>query len=149
MRAIGGLVLALVLAACAETQGETRAEVDGASASANVAIPNIEGRTSMAQGAAGLEGAWVVDLSTEPNVPYTKPMVLHLAADHSVTGSFYESDIIAGRWKTDRGRTCVSFRTTDGVGMYHTATCLIGDHVEGQTWAEQRGFLFNWNAGRG
>jgi hypothetical protein len=58
------------------------------------------------------------------------------------------SKIEAGRWKTDRGRTCVSFRTTDGVGLYHTAACLMGDLVQGQTWAEQRSFLFNWNAAR-
>ena len=138
MRVISGLVLAVALAACAETQGETRAGFDG-----------VASRASIAPGAAGLAGAWVVDLSIEPNVAYTKPMLLNLAADHSVTGSFYHSDIIVGRWKTDRGRTCVSFRTTDGVGAYHTAACLIGDHVEGQTWAEARGFLFNWNAVRG
>lgn len=95
-----------------------------------------------------LNGAWVVDLSTEPGTPYTQPMVLTLNADGTVSGSFYQSDIEAGRWKTDRGRTCVSFRTTDGVGPYHTAACLVGDHVEGQTWAEHRNFLFNWNAAR-
>ena len=101
-----------------------------------------------AEAAGSLAGEWVVDLSSEPGEVYTKPMVLTLAADGAVTGSFYESDIEAGRWKTDRGRTCVSFRTTDGVGQYHTAACLAGDHVEGQTWAEQRMFLFNWNATR-
>lgn len=75
-------------------------------------------------------------------------MVLALGADGSVTGSFYQSDILAGRWKRDRGRICVSFRTTDGAGPYHTAACLVGDHVEGQTWAEHRSFLFNWIAVR-
>lgn len=95
-----------------------------------------------------LSGAWTVDLSTDPSVPYTKPMILTLNSDGTVSGSFYESDIEAGRWKADRGRTCVSFRTTDGVGPYHTAACLVGDHVEGQTWAEHRNFLFNWNASR-
>lgn len=137
MRAYSALALVMVLAACA-----------AAAQTSSQTAPSVDGRTSIAQGAAGLAGAWTVDLSTEPNAPYTRPMLLTLAADHSVTGSFYESDIIAGRWKTDRGRTCVSFRTTDGVGAYHTAACLIGDHVEGQTWAEQRGFLFNWNAVR-
>ena len=95
-----------------------------------------------------LSGAWVVDLSTDPAEPYTRPMLLTLNADGTVGGSFYESEILAGRWKTDRGRTCVSFRTSDGVGPYHTAACLVGDHVEGQTWAEHRNFLFNWNAAR-
>ena len=95
-----------------------------------------------------LSGEWVVDLSAKPGEVYTKPMVLKLNTDGTVSGMFYQSDIEAGRWKTDRGRTCASFRTTDGVGPYHTAACLVGDHVEGQTWAEQRTFLFNWNATR-
>lgn len=98
--------------------------------------------------AQAMDGAWTVDLSTEPGKPYTQPMSLTLNADGTVSGSFYRSDIQAGRWKTARGRTCVSFRTTDGVGPYHTAACLVGDRVEGQTWAEQRNFLFNWNATR-
>ncbi len=96
----------------------------------------------------GLEGRWIVDLSTDPAKPYEKAMELRLAADGSVTGSFYDSAIEAGRWKTDRGRTCVAFRTTDGVGPYHSSACLKGDRVEGQTWAEHRKFLFNWNARR-
>ncbi|MEL0209065.1 MAG: hypothetical protein VW891_00395 [Novosphingobium sp.] len=97
---------------------------------------------------ATLQGNWTVDLSAKPDEPYVKPMVLQLQADGTVKGSFYESEILAGRWKTDRGRTCVSFRTTDGAGPYHTAACLVDDHVEGQTWAEHRNFLFNWNAMR-
>jgi hypothetical protein len=99
--------------------------------------------------AATLNGRWTVDLSVTPDEPYTKTMELTLAADGTVTGSFYDSEILAGRWKTSRGRTCVSFRTTDGAGPYHTAACLVGLSVEGQTWAEHRNFLFNWNAVRG
>lgn len=95
-----------------------------------------------------LEGRWQVDLSTDPTKPYVKTMELHLAADGSVTGRFYDRDIEGGRWKTDRGRTCVSFRTSDGVGPYHSSGCLRGGMVEGQTWAEHRRFLFNWNARR-
>ena len=95
-----------------------------------------------------LAGEWVVDLSTDPAKIYTKTMRLTLAPDGSVTGSFYDSTIEAGRWKTDRGRTCVSFRTTDGKGPYHSAACLVVDAVQGQTWAEHRSFLFNWNARR-
>lgn len=100
------------------------------------------------QAPSALDGRWTVDLSSEPGQVYTKDMVLKLATDGTVTGSFYDSEIEAGRWKTDRGRTCVSFRTTDGVGPYHSAACLRGDQVEGQTWAEHRRFLFNWNAVR-
>jgi hypothetical protein len=95
-----------------------------------------------------LEGRWTVDLSTDPAKPYTKLLELRLAPDGAVQGEFYDSRIEAGRWKTDRGRTCVSFRTTDGAGPYHSSACARGDRLEGQTWAEHRAFLFNWNATR-
>lgn len=36
----------------------------------------------------GLDGAWVVDLSSEPGNPYTHPMQLTLLADGRVEGSF-------------------------------------------------------------
>lgn len=95
-----------------------------------------------------MTGAWTVDLSSEPGKPYTQRMQLTLKPNGTVEGSFYNSQIEAGRWKTDRGRTCVSFRTTDGAGPYHTAACLAGEQIQGQTWAEHRNFLFNWNAVR-
>ncbi len=95
-----------------------------------------------------LAGTWTVDLSTDPAKPYTKTMRLDLRPDHSVAGSFYDSDIVTGRWKLDRGRTCASFRTTDGAGPYHSSVCLSGDVAIGQTWAEHRSFLFVWNATR-
>lgn len=101
-----------------------------------------------APAASELAGSWIVDLSTDPAEPYTKPMELQLQPDGTVSGAFYESEIEAGRWRFDRGRTCVSFRTSDGIGPYHTAACLVGDRVQGQTWAEHRNFLFNWNATR-
>jgi hypothetical protein len=95
-----------------------------------------------------LNGRWTVDLSPAGDKSYVKTMALTLQADGSVSGSFYDSDIQTGRWKAGNGRTCVSFRTTDGAGPYHTAACLTGGKVEGQTWAEHRNFLFNWNAER-
>lgn len=95
-----------------------------------------------------LDGAWVVDLSSEPGKPYTQPMQLTLKADGSVEGSFYNSTIEAGRWKDDRGRVCASFRTSDGQGPYHSSVCLTGTTASGQTWAEHRNFLFNWMATR-
>ncbi|WP_394003684.1 hypothetical protein ACF3M1_02660 [Luteimonas sp. WGS1318] len=95
-----------------------------------------------------LDGDWVVDLSTRPGEPYTRPMQLALEADGTVTGRFYGSEIEAGRWKRDRGRLCASFRTSDGEGPYHTAVCATDGAAAGQTWAEHRDFLFNWNATR-
>lgn len=95
-----------------------------------------------------LTGDWVVDLTPPGATLYLKGMSLTLAADGTVTGSFYDSEIQAGRWKTSLGRTCVSFRTTDGVGPYHTSACLEGERLTGQTWAEQRNFVFIWNSRR-
>lgn len=100
------------------------------------------------QAPATLDGTWSVDLSSEPGKPYSQPMQLTLAADGSVSGSFYGSEIQAGRWKRDRGRLCASFRTSDGAGPYHSSVCLTGSTATGQTWAEHRQFLFNWNATR-
>lgn len=95
-----------------------------------------------------LNGAWTVDLSTDPAEPYLRPMHLTLAADGGLAGDFYDSEIQAGRWRAQAGRVCVSFRTTDGAGPYHTTGCLVGGHVEGQTWAEHRDFVFLWSAAR-
>lgn len=95
-----------------------------------------------------LNGSWNVDLTSDPAEPYIKSMTLTLASDGTVTGDFYDSTIEAGRWKAQNGRLCVSFRTTDGVGPYHTAACLNGDRVDGQTWAEHRNFVFVWTADR-
>lgn len=95
-----------------------------------------------------MNGSWAVDLSATPEQPYLKPMNLTLAADGSVSGDFYDSTIEAGRWKAQNGRLCVSFRTSDGAGPYHTAACLRGEAVEGQTWAEHRTFVFVWTATR-
>lgn len=98
---------------------------------------------------AQLAGDWVVDLSVKPNEPYTRPMQLELKDDGTVAGLFYQSPIDAGCWKIDRGRICASFRTHDERGPYHSTACVVGDGVQGQTWAEARNFLFNWNAVRG
>jgi hypothetical protein len=97
-----------------------------------------------------LAGTWTVDLSTDPAQPYTRTMQLTLHPDGRVQGSFYDSVIEAGRWKHDRGRTCAVFRTSDGVGPYHSSVCAAADgaSASGQTWAEHRDFVFNWNAVR-
>jgi hypothetical protein len=98
---------------------------------------------------AALDGRWVVDLRPSPEAPkYDKMMTLAIAADRAVNGTFYESEIEAGRASASNGRVCFAFRTTDGVGSYHTAGCLVGDRILGQTWAEHRKFVLNWSAVR-
>ncbi len=98
---------------------------------------------------ADMAGNWTVDLRPSlADTPYTQPMVLKIGADGTVTGSFYNSDILAGRSVSARNRDCVAFRTTDGSGFYHSAACLEGGKMVGTTWAEGRNFLFPWTAER-
>lgn len=105
--------------------------------------------TAAQGGVAALAGRWIVDLRPSPDAPsQDKKMVLEVAADRSIRGSFYDSTIDAGRSSASNGRTCFAFRSTDGVGPYHTSGCLVGDRILGQTWAEHRNFVLNWSAVR-
>lgn len=107
------------------------------------------GATEVLTGLEALAGRWIVDLRPSPDAPkYEKQMVLEIAPDRSVVGSFYDSTIEAGRASASNGRTCFAFRTTDGVGPYHSSGCLVGDRILGQTWAEHRNFVLNWTAVR-
>ncbi len=54
---------------------------------------------------AALTGRWIVDLRPSPEDPkYDKPMTLAIAADRTVSGTFYESEIEAGRASASRRR---------------------------------------------
>ncbi len=58
---------------------------------------------------AALTGRWIVDLRPSPEDPkYDKPMTLAIAADRTVSGTFYESEIEAGRASASTGAPCVS-----------------------------------------
>ncbi|MFZ1741998.1 MAG: hypothetical protein WAT93_04045 [Pontixanthobacter sp.] len=104
---------------------------------------------SPSERSAALSGAWTVDLRLGlTDAPYTQPMDLAVAEDGEVTGSFYNSEILAGRAGTAQDRTCVAFRTTDGSGFYHTSACLVDGKMIGQTWSEGRNFVLPWTAER-
>jgi hypothetical protein len=99
---------------------------------------------------AALSGEWSVDLRVDlADAPYSQPMILAVGADGTVTGTFYNSDILAGRAGSAQGRSCIAFRTTDGQGLYHTSACLVDGAMVGQTWAEGRNFVLPWTATRG
>lgn len=98
---------------------------------------------------APLSGNWKVDLRLAlTDAPYSQPMVLKVAEDGTVTGSFYNSDILAGRVGRGQDRKCVAFRTTDGQGLYHSSACLVDGKMIGQTWSEGRNFVLPWTAER-
>lgn len=129
--------------------GIAAAHADGSASPASAPTTGSPAASPPRGGAAALAGRWIVDLRPSPEEPrYEKPMVLEVAADGTVRGTFYDSTIDAGRVGASNGRTCFAFRTTDGVGPYHTSGCLSGDRIVGQTWAEHRAFVLNWTAVR-
>ena len=94
-------------------------------------------------------GTWSVDLRLSlDDSPYSQPMVLEVAEDNAVAGSFYGADIETGRLGEAQGRTCVFFRTSDGSGPYQTTACLVDGKMIGQTWSEGRNFVLPWTAER-
>lgn len=96
-----------------------------------------------------LSGSWSVDLRISlSDAPYSQPMVLNVKPDGSLGGTFYNSEILAGKAGSAQGRSCVAFRTTDGSGFYHTSACLVDGRMVGQTWSEGRGFVLPWTAER-
>ncbi len=98
---------------------------------------------------ADVAGAWSVDLRiADDGEPYAQPMNLTIAADGTITGDFYSSTINSGRYGRNRGRSCVAFTTSDGVGPYQHAACLEGGRMIGQSWAEHRQFVLPWVAER-
>lgn len=105
--------------------------------------------TAPAPRGADLAGNWTVDLRiADDGEPYTQPMALTIAADGTITGEFYRSTISSGRYGRNRGRSCVAFVTSDGMGDYQHAACLIDGRMVGQSWAEHRRFVLPWVADR-
>ena len=114
-----------------------------------VAAAGAETPPSLPPEIAAMAGEWTVDLRPNLSDPtYTKKMVLAIAPDRSVKGSFYDSDIETGRAGRGQGRACVAFRTTDGAGPYHSSACLVDGKMVGETWAEHRKFTLPWTAER-
>lgn len=72
--------------------------------------------------------------------------LLRLTRFHS--GAFDDHAIDLGRAGATDVRPCFAFRTQDASGPYQTSGCLMGDHIEGQTWSEWRRFLLTGNAVR-
>ncbi|MEE1878364.1 hypothetical protein [Altererythrobacter litoralis] len=96
-----------------------------------------------------LSGEWTVDLRVNlDDEPYNQPMILAVDPEGNVAGSFYNSEILAGRAGTAQGRTCVAFRTTDGIGFYYTSACVLDGKMVWQTWSEGRNFVLPWTATR-
>lgn len=94
-------------------------------------------------------GNWTVDLRlSAEDAPYSKPMVLTVAPDGSLSGEFYESIIEAGRFNDKAGRQCVAFRTSDNSGPYQHSACLEGKNIKGISWSTGRNFLLQWTATR-
>lgn len=85
----------------------------------SIVAVHAAGEADVPHDVAALAGRWIVDLRPSSDAPkYDKPMVLEIAPDRVVRGSFYDSGIEAGRASASNGRVCFAFRTTDGAGPY-------------------------------
>ena len=116
---------------------------------ATILIASSASAETVVERDAPLSGAWKVDLRVAlSDAPYAQPMVLTVAEDGTVAGSFYNSEILAGRVGRGQDRKCVAFRTTDGNGLYHSSACLVDGKMIGQTWSEGRNFVLPWTAER-
>ena len=96
----------------------------------------------------GLAGSWVVDLSTSPIEPCTRPMVL-TAGTLMAHGERIIRAIEAGRWRTgSRPHMRQRFRNNrwrGAVSRRRVLSAITSKARRGQS----TGTLFNWNAARG
>lgn len=108
------------------------------------------GGCSSAPTRADLTGQWQVDLRPAPDAAaYTQPMTLEITDDGSLVGSFYQTQFDNGEINDAWGDVVIGFATSDGSSNYaHSARMLTSDHIEGQTFSPERGFVMPWRATR-
>jgi hypothetical protein len=83
---------------------------------------------------------------TEP--PSSTVMILSVAPDNKVTGSFYESDFLEGEYSLRGSTLAFGSVTTDGTAEYSHSGRLVNGRIEGQTLSHGRDFLMIWVADR-
>ena len=127
-------VAALLLAACATPAAP-------AAPAAEIAAP--------APAPTDLNGTWDVTMFWSPTEPPSSTvMVLDVAADGKLTGSFYDSEFLEAEYSL-RGETLAfGSVTTDGTAPYSHSGRLVNGRIEGQTLSQGRDFLMIWVATR-
>jgi len=108
---------------------------------AEVAVPAIAPKD--------LNGTWDVTMFWSPTEPPSSTvMVLNVAEDGKLTGSFYSSEFLEAEYSL-RGETLAfASVTTDGEAPYSHSGRLVNGRIEGQTLSQGRDFLMIWVATR-
>ena len=127
-------LFALLLAACATP--------------ASPAAPVTEPAAAALQ-PSDLNGTWDVTMFWSPTEPPSSTvMVLNVAEDGKLTGSFYESDFLEAEYSLRGDTLAFGSVTTDGTAPYSHSGRLVDGKIEGQTLSQGRDFLMIWVATR-
>lgn len=96
-----------------------------------------------------LNGTWDVTLFWSPSEPPSSTvMVLNVADDGKLTGSFYGSDFLEAEYSLRGDTLAFGSVTTDGEAPYSHSGRLVDGKIEGQTLSQGRDFLMIWVAAR-
>ncbi len=96
-----------------------------------------------------LNGAWDVAMFWSPTEPPSSTvMVLNVAEDGKLTGSFYQSDFLEAEYSLRVETLAFGSVTTDGEAPYSHSGRLVNGRIEGQTLSQGRDFLMIWVATR-
>lgn len=96
-----------------------------------------------------LNGTWDVTMFWSPTEPPSSTvMVLNVAEDGKLTGSFYESDFLEAEYSLRGDTLAFGSLTTDGTAPYSHSGRLVDGKIEGQTLSQGRDFLMIWVATR-
>lgn len=96
-----------------------------------------------------LNGTWDVTMFWSPTEPPSSTvMVLNVAEDGKLTGSFYESEFLEAEYSLRGNTLAFGSVTTDGEAPYSHSGRLVNGRIEGQTLSQGRDFLMIWVATR-
>jgi hypothetical protein len=96
-----------------------------------------------------LNGTWDVTMFWSPTEPPSSTvMVLNVAEDEKLTGSFYESEFLEAEFSLRGNTLAFGSVTTDGTAPYSHSGRLVNGKIEGQTLSQGRDFLMIWVATR-
>jgi hypothetical protein len=116
----------------------------------SIKVNDVDVNTNALPPPSALLGTWAVSLQFDPNAPPSKTqMRITRVEGGELVGTFYGSNIEAGRF-VSRGSTWVfAGRTADQSGIYwHSGRLKADGSIDGQTLSEGRKFLMTWSAVR-
>lgn len=96
-----------------------------------------------------LMGTWEVDLRPTPDAePSLQTFVVESVENDSLSGTFYNAQIQAGKIDTQWGSVQFTFVTGDGTGAYYSTGKFVNGRLEGTTYSPSRKLFSVWSATR-